>query len=61
MKLRNLERSTIFKVGGMTVTWVFLALLLSWMDRLSRGYMTGRLRAIGVLGGLLMPAALFLV
>ena len=60
-KLRYLERSTAVKAGGIAAAWVFLALLLGWLDRLSRGYMTGRLRAIGVLGGLLMPTALFLV
>jgi hypothetical protein len=60
-QLRNLERSTAVKAGGVAAGWVFLALLLGWLDRLTRGYMTGRLRTIGVLGGLLMPTALFLV
>lgn len=60
-QLRRLERTTAVKAGGVAAGWVFLALILGWLDRLSRGYMTGRLRAIGVLGGLLMPAALFLV
>lgn len=60
-ELNRLERTTAVKAGGIAAGWVFLALLLGWLDRLSRGYMTGRLRAIGVLGGLLMPAALFLV
>lgn len=60
-ELHRLERSTAVKAGGVAAGWVFLALVLGWLDRLSRGYMTGRLRAIGVLGGLLMPAALFLV
>lgn len=59
--LHRLERTTAVKAGGIAAGWVFLALLLGWLDRLSRGYMTGRLRAIGVLGGLLVPAALFLV
>lgn len=60
-ELRKLERTTAVKAGGVAASWVFLALLLAWLDRLSRGYMTGRLRTIGVLGGLLMPTALFLV
>ncbi len=60
-QLRYLERSTAVKAGGVAAGWVFLALLLGWLDRLTRGYMTGRLRTIGVLGGLLMPTALFLV
>ncbi|MCK5944833.1 MAG: hypothetical protein KAI24_22790 [Planctomycetes bacterium] len=60
-ELRRLERTTAVKAGGVAAGWVVLALILAWIDRLSRGYMTGRLRAIGVLGGVLMPAALFLV
>ena len=60
-KLRKLERTTAVKAGGVAAGWVVLALLLGWIDRLSRGYMTGRLRAVGVLGGLAMPAILFLV
>ena len=60
-ELHRLERSTAVKAGGVATGWVFLALLFGWLDRLSRGYMTGRLRAIGVLGGLLVPTALFLV
>ena len=60
-ELDRLALSTVAKAGGVAVVWAFLALLLSWLDRLSRGYMTGRLRAVGALGGLLMPIALFLV
>jgi hypothetical protein len=60
-ELDHLKRSTAVKAGGVAVGWVFLALLLGWLDRLSRGYMTGRLRAVGALGGLLMPLTLFLV
>ena len=60
-QLRYLERSTAVKAGGVAAGWVFLALLFGWLDRLTRGYMTGRLRTIGVLGGLLMPTALVLV
>lgn len=60
-ELHRLERTTAVKAGGVAAGWVVLALLLAWIDRLSRGYMTGRLRAIGVLGGVLVPAAMFLV
>lgn len=60
-ELHRLECSTAVKAGGVATGWVFLALLFGWLDRLSRGYMTGRLGAIGVLGGLLVPIALFLV
>jgi len=60
-RLRRLERQTAMRAGGVAAGWVMLALLLAWIDRLSRGYMTGRLRAIGVLAGLLMPAVAILV
>lgn len=60
-ELRRLERCTAVKYGGIAAGWVVLAVALGWLDRLSRGYMTGRLRAIGVLAGLAMPAIAFLV
>jgi len=60
-KLRKLENEAVAKAGGVAVGWAFLALLISWVDRLSRGYMTGRLRLIGVAAGLVLPAGLFLV
>lgn len=60
-RLRSLERAAALRAGGVAAGWVALALLLSWIDRLSRGYMSGRLRAIGVLAGLLMPAVAVLV
>ena len=59
--LRCLEQATALKLGGIAAGWGLLALFLGWLDRLSRGYMTFRLRLIGVLGGVLMPTALFLV
>ena len=59
--LRSLERTTVLKLGGIAAGWGLLALFLGWLDRLSRGYMTARLRLIGVLSGVLMPTALFLV
>ena len=60
-QLRELEHETAVKYGGVAAGWVVLALLLGWIDRLSRGYMTGRLRVVGLLGGLAMPALAFLV
>ena len=60
-RLRRLEQRTAAKAGGVALGWVVLALVLGWLDRLSRGYMTGRLRAIGLFGALLLPATLFLV
>jgi hypothetical protein len=60
-ELRRLERTTAIKYGGIAVSWTMLALLIGWLDRLSRGYMTGRLRLVGLLGGLAVPAIAFLV
>ncbi|MFK7742877.1 MAG: hypothetical protein AB8H80_21375 [Planctomycetota bacterium] len=60
-ELNDLERRTAYKAGTVAAGWVVLALLLGWVDRLSRGYMTGRLRWIGVCGGLLLPASLFVL
>jgi hypothetical protein len=45
------------KGGGILVFWALLALAGSWLDRLTRGYMTWRLRAIGLLLGGLVPIA----
>lgn len=60
-ELRRLERSTACKAGGIAAGWTLLAVLLGWIDRLSRGYMTGRLRAVGLLAALAMPAVAFVV
>jgi hypothetical protein len=59
--LQRLERTTVVKYGGIAVGWTALVVVLGWLDRLSRGYMTGRLRLVGVLGGLAVPTVLFLV
>jgi hypothetical protein len=59
--LQRLERATVVKYGGIAVGWTALVVVLGWLDRLSRGYMTGRLRLVGVLGGLAVPTVLFLV
>lgn len=60
-ELRRLERTTAVKFGGIAAGWTAMIVLLGWLDRLSRGYMTGRLRLAGVLAGLAMPALAFLV
>lgn len=61
---RELERvrgQTLAIAGGTIGFWAFLALLLGWVDRLSRGYMTGRLLCVGALLGTAMPAVAFLL
>lgn len=60
-KLRRLERTTAVKYGGIAAGWFVLAMLIGWVDRLSRGYMTGRLRFLGLLAGASLPAFAFLV
>jgi hypothetical protein len=60
-ELRRLERTTAMKLGGVAAGWTLLVVSLAWLDRLSRGYMTGRLRLAGLLLGAAMPAAAFLV
>ena len=41
--------------------WFAIGLLVMWLDRLSRGYMTWRLRTYGALAGLAVPAACWLL
>ena len=59
--LAGLERRTAGKFGITALTWVLLVVLLGWIDRLSRGYMTGRLTLAGLLAAVATPAVLFLV
>jgi len=60
-RMRQLERTTALKYGGIAGGWVVLTVLLGWIDRLSRGYMTGRLRCVGLLGAIAIPAVAFLL
>ncbi|MFY9343142.1 MAG: hypothetical protein WAT39_11665 [Planctomycetota bacterium] len=60
-ELKKLERSTLVRFGGVAAGWTFLVVALGWIDRLSRGYMTGRLWLAGLLGGVAVPAIAFLV
>ncbi len=60
-ELQRLERHTLFRFGGVAAGWTVLVVVLGWIDRLSRGYMTGRLQFAGLLGGLAVPLVAFLV
>lgn len=60
-RLLVLERTTACKYGGIVGAWAVLVLAIAWLDRLSRGYMTGTLRLLGVATGVAVPALLFLV
>lgn len=59
--LSRLERRTAGKFGITALAWVGLVVLIGWLDRLSRGYMTGRLTLAGLLAAVATPAVLFLV
>ena len=59
--LRREEKRFVFKFGGMLGLWGLLALVMTWIDRLTRGYMTKRLYAIGALLALIGPALLVLL
>lgn len=60
-ELHRLERITAIKYGGVAAGWVALVVILAWIDRLSRGYMTGRLRFAGLLAAVAMPTLAFVV
>lgn len=49
------------KCGGIVGFWVLLAAVVGWVDRLSRGYMTWRLRVLGLIAGSALPAVVLLL
>ncbi|MBK8096679.1 MAG: hypothetical protein IPK26_06200 [Planctomycetes bacterium] len=60
-ELRRCERQTLAKSGATIAFWAVLGFAIGWLDRLSRGYMTGRLRLLGLLLGAGVPTLLFLL
>lgn len=60
-ELEQVRRRTVVLAGGTVGLWAVLAFAVSWIDRLSRGYMTGRLRALGLLIGVAVPSLAFLL
>ena len=60
-QLRRAERTFLARVGGTMGFWMLLALGVFWLDRLSRGYMTGRLTLLALGIGAGVPVVLFLV
>jgi hypothetical protein len=60
-ELGLVERRAVLTAGGTAVFWALLAMVLGWIDRLSCGYMTGRLRLIGLLVGCAVPTVAFLL
>ncbi|MHC5062844.1 MAG: hypothetical protein ACYTG5_02585 [Planctomycetota bacterium] len=55
----NQGESFLVKCGGTVILWAVLALLCGWMDRLTRGYMTTRLRLLFSGLGFSLPALAF--
>ncbi|HLU37954.1 MAG TPA: hypothetical protein VK081_01125 [Planctomycetota bacterium] len=53
-------RSFAVKCAGIAGFWAVLAFAVAWLDRLSRGYMTWRLRLLGLLAGSVVPGVLLL-
>lgn len=59
--LKRTQTEVLWKSGGTVMFWSMLAFGLGWLDRLSRGYMTRRLMAIGLLLGGGVPVVAFLL
>ena len=60
-QLARAQREFLTRAGGTLGLWAFLALGVFWLDRLSRGYMTGRLTLLATAIGAGVPVVLFLV
>ena len=60
-ELQTAQRRTLVLSGATVALWALLAVSIGWIDRLSRGYMTGRLRCIGLLVGTVVPTLAFLL
>ena len=60
-RLRQLQKATAIKYGGIAAAWVVLGVAIGWIDRLSRGYMTGRLRLLGLLAAVAIPTVTVLL
>ena len=54
------EEKFLAKIGGTLGLWGVLAVIILWIDRLTRGYMTGRLYTLGALLGIGGPIVLLL-
>ena len=59
--LARSERRFLAKCGGAVGLWGLVALMISWFDRLTRGYMTGRLYSAGALLATGVPILLVLL
>ncbi|MCB9868355.1 MAG: hypothetical protein H6837_00770 [Planctomycetes bacterium] len=60
-ELDHLIRRVVVKSGGALGWFGVVALLIAWLDRLTRGYMTRRLYGIGAVVGVGVPVLLLLL
>jgi hypothetical protein len=60
-QLAHVRLRTLATSGGTVVFWALLTFAVGWLDRLSRGYMTGRLRLLGLVLGSAVPAVAFVL
>lgn len=60
-QIRDAGHLLLSKAGGIAVFWGLLAFVCSWLDRLTRGYMTWRLRLITAGLGLSVPTLVLLL
>jgi hypothetical protein len=60
-ELHRTRQQAVVLAGGTVGLWAVLAFAVSWIDRLSRGYMTARLRVLGLLVGVAVPSLAFLL
>lgn len=59
-RLRRAGQLFLAKCGGTLALWGALVVLFWWLDRLSRGYMSWRLRFAAIVVGLVVPGVAFL-
>lgn len=57
-RLQREQKRFVMKCGGTVGWWGILAIFVLWIDRLTRGYMTGRLYTVGAMLGLVAPILL---
>lgn len=58
--VHDAERLVLLLAGGTVVYWAVILLMVGWLDRLTRGYMTQKLALIGLLAALGVPSLPFL-
>jgi hypothetical protein len=59
-RIRYNNKMLAAKSGGIVLFWGLVSLLTAWLDRLSRGYMTWRLRLTAMALGIVVPVAVLL-